>query len=50
MSAALSGAVDLSGLKARAEANNAASRASTSSAKPASGDDPLIIDVTEATF
>jgi putative thioredoxin len=46
MSAALSGAVDLSGLKARAEANNAATRAP---AAPA-GNHEFVIDVTEATF
>lgn len=49
MSAALSGAVDLSGLKARAEANNATSRA-PSAAAPDGGDNHFIIDVTEATF
>jgi putative thioredoxin len=51
MSAALSGAVDLSGLKARAEATNAAGRASSASAAPAAnGNHQFIIDVTEATF
>ena len=53
MSAALSGAVDLSGLKARAEANNAPSRGPSGSAgsAPASGGNhDFIIDVTEATF
>lgn len=51
MSAALSGAVDLSGLKARAEANNAPSRrpAGDDAAAP-NGNHEFIIDVTEATF
>jgi putative thioredoxin len=50
MSAALSGAVDLSGLKARAEATNSASRDSGAAAAPANGDAPFIFDVTEETF
>ena len=53
MSAALSGAVDLSALKARAEAANRAPApppASDGTASPAPSGGPLVIDVTEETF
>lgn len=49
MSAALSGAIDLTALKARADANNAASRGPASAA-PSGENNHYIIDVTEATF
>ncbi|MFL6124831.1 tetratricopeptide repeat protein [Actinophytocola sp.] len=53
MSAALSGAVDLSGLKARAEAASKAKATTTATTAPADGAAPageFIIDVTEETF
>lgn len=53
MSAALSGAVDLSALKARAEAANRAPApppASGGTAAPAPAGGPFVIDVTEETF
>lgn len=53
LSAALSGAVDLSGLKARAEANANAGRAPTApraGGEQSASDGTYIIDVTEATF
>ncbi len=50
MSAALSGAVDLSALKARAEANNAAARTPAGSNASSGGNDEYIIEVSEATF
>ena len=50
MSAALSGAVDLSALKARAEAANSASPGAAGATAPTNGDNPFIIEVSEATF
>ena len=53
MSAALSRAVDLSALKARAEAANrtpAPAPDGAAPAAPAGGDGAFVIDVTEATF
>jgi putative thioredoxin len=50
MSAALSGAVDLSGLKARAEAANKAPASVSASAPSADGAGQFVIEVTEETF
>jgi putative thioredoxin len=50
MSAALSGAVDLSGLKARAEAANKPQSAPSQDSAPSGPHSEWVIDVTEATF